>query len=425
MDKQLAIENAIQFDCFYPSSQILMDLDDKKFRRIIGNLLSNAFRYTEPEGKVQLDVEIDEYSNALVIKVSDDGIGIPKEEFEAIFSRFYRGKRNDLNGIDGTGLGLAITKEYIQMMYGSIEVQSNSESGTSFIVKLPITNQAILLNEDQFENESNHPPADSSYPDVIISQEKRNGHQPLLLIIEDNADLSYYLKTLLEGTYDCLIVSNGDRGLQMAVEKIPDIIICDVMLPKKNGFEICDFLKQDLRTDHIPIVLLTAKVTQKDKLTGYRFGADAYITKPFEKEELLLRLSTLIEIRKKLQQKYSRQNISMSGSQSVPKDSFIEKAIQIIDSRMQDEEFSIEELGDTLNLSRSQLHRKIKALTGLSTALFIRSVRLKKARELLESTELTISEIAYQSGFRSPAYFSQMFRKDMGESPAHFRDRNT
>ena len=219
---------------------------------------------------------------------------------------------------------------------------------------------------------------------------------PLVLIIEDNKDVAHYIGTCLQGKYQYLYADNGKIGIEMALEKIPDLIISDVMMPEKDGFEVCASLKTDERTNHIPIILLTAKVTVQDRLTGLAQGADAYLAKPFEKEELWIRLHQLLELRKTLQKKYSEQLLKNASEETTIEtgDPFLSKAKAIVLAGLENENFSLHQLAQQLFLSRSQLHRKIKAVTGVSTTIFIRNIRLQEARKLLISTELTVSEIA-------------------------------
>jgi YesN/AraC family two-component response regulator len=303
------------------------------------------------------------------------------------------------------------------MMSASIHVESDLDRGTTFSLLFPIQNKAAFGTQTE---EYEFKPIIRE--DDLIQEESLDSDNelPILLIIEDNADVTYYLQTCLQDQYQILTSRNGNEGIEKAFETLPDIIISDVMMPVKDGFEVCATLKEDERTSHIPIILLTAKATTEDKLTGLTHGADAYLIKPFEKAELIIRLNKLLEIRMTLQKKYSTHLIS-SQTYPVPletkADSFIEKTETIVLSHLEEETFSIHEMARELHLSRSQVHRKIKALTGMSPAIYIRHIRVQKAKELLASTQLSISEIAYQVGFKSPVYFSQVFKKTFGESP--------
>jgi YesN/AraC family two-component response regulator len=252
---------------------------------------------------------------------------------------------------------------------------------------------------------------------------------PELLIIEDNPDVVLYIKSILQNEYRIHIAENGNLGIEKALEFIPDIIISDVMMPEKDGYEVCEILKQDERTSHIPIILLTAKSTREDKLEGLKYGADAFLTKPFDKEELLIRLRKLIDTRQKIQTHFQKSIISSNltnKEQTPPKtesleDRFLKRLNAILHQNISDETFGIEELCEAMQISRVQLHRKLKALTNLSTSIYIRQVRLLKAQELLQNTEMNISEVAYAVGFKDPAYFTRKFTEVFGKPPRESR----
>jgi len=247
---------------------------------------------------------------------------------------------------------------------------------------------------------------------------------PVTLIIEDNEDVAKYIALCLGGDYKIHHATNGQEGIERALELIPDIIISDVMMPEKDGFEVCAFLKQDELTSHIPIILLTAKAGKENRIEGLTSGADAYLAKPFDKKELLVRMEKMIQLRKELHQKYSgsKYQLKSSGISTNIEDLFLQKAVDGIENNIDDSEFGTKQLAQLLSMSESQLYRKLKALTGKSTALFIRSVRLQKAKEMLNNTSLTVSEIAYASGFNDPAWFSRVFKEEFGKSPVAHRD---
>ncbi|MBC8883483.1 response regulator [Flavobacterium piscinae] len=243
--------------------------------------------------------------------------------------------------------------------------------------------------------------------------------------MEDNPDVKAYINLCLENEYQLLNAENGQEGIDMAMEHTPDIIISDIMMPIKNGFELCETLKQDIKTNHIPIILLTAKASQEDKISGLSIGADAYLTKPFNKKELLIRVAQLIELRKTLQKKYNLDtNLSFTihNSADNKNDEFINNVIETIQNNMEDPNFNAFYLARTLNLSESQLYRKLKALTNTSTAIFIRKIRLLKAKQLLKTTTLSISEIAYATGFNDPSWFSKAFKEEFDISPSDIRN---
>lgn len=259
-------------------------------------------------------------------------------------------------------------------------------------------------------------------PEPAREEETTDSGLPTLLIVEDSPDIVTYLKSCLEGQYEILTAPNGRLGVDRAIETIPDIIISDVMMPEMDGFELCDTLKNDERTSHIPIVLLTAKATVEDRIAGLKRGADAYLPKPFNKEELLVRLEKLVELRAKLQERYA--SLAPPSPPVDPalqmEDEFVQKVLQLVEENLDNENFGGQDIADQIFLSRTQVHRKLKALTGKSTGHFIRTVRLHKAMELLQSGTVSVKEAAYDVGFTDPAYFSRVFSEEFGPPPSFF-----
>lgn len=409
----------LQFQSSQPS--LMMDFDPKQLQLVVTNLISNAIKFTPEQGEVWIVVnQVNEADPPLLdIQVRDTGIGLSAADIPLIFDRFHRARR--MQKSQGSGIGLALVKELVEFMNGSIRVESELGKGSTFFLSFPIQHNAPLATDSALDHfHVNTIPERPIQRPIKVT---KNG-LPVLLIIEDSVDVTYYLQVCLEDQYQIVTCANGQAGVEKAFELIPDVIISDVMMPKMDGFEVCRRIKTDVRTNHIPIVLLTARAAMEDKLLGLDQGADAYLVKPFEKAELLLRLNKLMEIRKTLQEKYSS---SLLNSQSLPKgkqtpvDEFMKKIEDAIIQGFQDEKFSVNELAAVVHLSRSHVHRKIKVLTGMSTAIYIRKVRLQKAKELLETTSFSISEIAYQVGFKSPVYFSQVFKETFGESPRKLR----
>ncbi len=277
------------------------------------------------------------------------------------------------------------------IMRGSINVESELHSGTTFLMRFPITTNAQLIKPKSIDVKKQ---SKMVLDHVVSESEEINHNLPILLIIEDNIDITYYLRTCFEEKYHIITAVNGKMGIEKATEELPDMIISDVMMPEMDGFEVCENLKKDERTNHIPIILLTAKATPEDKLSGLSYGADAYLIKPFKKEELEIRMENLMEIRRTLQTKYSSSLLSSQVLEEAlsKEEVFVKRLEEVILANLDDEKFSIHHLSRELTLSRSQAHRKVKALTGMSTAVYIRNVRLQKAKELLISTELPISE---------------------------------
>ena len=402
-----------------------MDYDPEKIKQILANLISNAIKYTPSGGKIFIEISklnpssVDDLS-FIQIKIRDTGSGIPAEDLPNIFDRFYQAD-DQIAKTGGTGIGLALTKELVKLLEGTIHVESQVGEGTTFILALPISQIAEKSPSELYQEERAFPVAT-----VQLPKGNTNG-QPLsdLLIIEDNPDVVEYLSICLQGHYNLDFAYNGRIGLEKAFESVPDIIISDVMMPEKDGFDVCDNLKNDIRTSHIPVILLTAKADIESRIAGLKRGADAYLKKPFHQEELLVVLENLLAIRQKLQIKYAGINLA-SGELKAQieepppaeiEDAFLLKIKSIVEENLSDPNFSMNYLERAMGLSRSQLFRKIKALTGKSPSTFIRSIRLHHARKMLETSNLNVSEIAYEVGFSTPAYFSTAFLEEFGFQP--------
>ncbi len=412
--------------------QLIMDFDEKKLESILSNLLSNAIKFTNENGLIEFSLKKDD--STLLLKVSDDGIGIPPDKLPHIFERFYQVTDSSSYKAGGTGIGLTLIKELVELMSGSIKAQSPGQSGkgTEFLVSLSISNRAPVLKPGFSFSEL---ATSSNNNEDAISQEVPITGKidlPLLLLIEDNPDIVTYIKTCLESKYIIEWAENGAKGIERAIEITPDVIISDVMMPEKDGFEVCKTLKNDERTSHIPIILLTAKVDAASRLEGLGLGADAYLAKPFLKEELIIRLEKLIELRRKLQQYFGIQLQQPVGgkpesgiaTQTIAiENSFIKKVRELMEAHLDDADFGVEQLAREIAMSSSQVRRKMAALTGLSPNRYFRSLRLGFAKELLKDPELSISEVAYQSGFADPSYFARVFVKEFGLSPKVFREK--
>lgn len=412
-----AEQNTITLEFVTTHPQIITDYDPKVIQQIFSNLLSNALKFTPSGGHIT--IEVTEKDHFLQLKVKDSGEGIPIDHQAKIFDRFYQLNSSSTRKKEGTGIGLALVKEWVELMKGKIEVESEVGIGSTFTVVWPITRYA---------------PFDDAVPFTSVSEKlsiippgnevSKPSDLPLVLVVEDHADIVRYLQFALIHQYTCIHAENGLVGLEMAFEKIPDLILCDIMMPEMDGYEVCQRLKTDERTNHIPIIMLTAKVEAPDRITGLVKGADAYLTKPFLEEELLVRMQNLLELRRQLQKKYTRELI---GSNRLPESAnsttepFLQKVEALILGNLEQENFGPKELARALFLSRSQLHRKIKALTDKSTSIYIRLIRLREARKLLAIPHLTVSEIAYQVGFKSPVYFSQVYKETFNHNPSEGR----
>ncbi len=403
---------------FYPEvPQLVMDFDEEKIQQIVYNLLSNAIKFTPENGTIIFHAKLLEEpeQSMLQLKIQDSGSGIPSEHLAYIFDRFYQVENTNNPNQGGTGIGLALTKELVEYMGGTITVSSQEKQGSLFTVLLPIQ-KVNALKKGEWKLA---PVLDTA---TAVDEPPKSPHyssdKPLLLIIEDNADVIEYIETILEKSYEIKSVRNGQAGIDAALEVIPDIIISDIMMPVKNGFEVCKFLKTDQRTSHIPIILLTAKTAKEEQLRGLQHGADAFLTKPFHKEELLIRLEKLVELRKKLQSSY------LNDAQPTPlskEDEFLQRLRQVITDKLDDSDLSVNDLCRAVKLSHAHLYRKLRALTNQTPVQFIRYIRLQKAKDLLENSDKNISEIAYTVGFADPNYFSRIYHKEMGITPSETR----
>ena len=402
------------------NQQFVMDFDPEKLEELVGNLLSNALKYTPAGGDVYLNFHTSPTSFALQIK--DTGIGIPADKLSYIFDRFYRVEGEQKRYEEGSGIGLTLVREYVRLMGGDITVQSKPGEGTEFYVTLPVTRNAEIR-----DNLLIHPPLLQESIDIEpFTVENCDGALPQLLVIEDNPELSQYLRLVLGQKFRLRSANDGAEGIRLALEHVPDLILSDVMMPGKDGFEVCRILKKDFRTSHIPVVLLTARADTSSRITGLEQGADAYLTKPFNKRELLACLHNLFVQREKLRIRYT----SNSASQ-VPEhtdgldDVFLKNAHAVLDKNFANEAFGIDGLYTALGISRVQLHRKLMALTGQSASHFIRTFRLEKASELLRTTTKSVSEIAYETGFSDANYFSRVFAQEYGLPPTDLRKGTT
>jgi signal transduction histidine kinase/DNA-binding response OmpR family regulator len=431
----IAEEKNIRLHFLTDQDKLVIDFDPDIIEEILSNLLSNAVKYTPANGDVYIQLETKlkndkESAEYLIINVRDNGIGIAEDKLPNIFDRFYQADDESTRKAEGAGIGLALVKEYLNLINGTIHVKSKVGKGTEFILNIPVTKDAPLeradykttKKKDALITESS---VSSKYEPVIF--EDLSCELPLVLIVEDNNDVVEYLKSVLINKYYITVASDGNQGINEALEKVPDIIICDVMMPEKDGYEVCRTLKEDFRTNHIPIIMLTAKADTDSKITGLEYGADAYIIKPFNKKELLIRINKLIENRQKLKDKYSKVIFSASDAKK-PKglnEIFLHKLTGNLEMNYQDESYSIERLCVDTGTSRTQLHRKLLALTGKTTSDFIRHFRIIKAKELLLTSDFNVSEIAYHVGFKDPNYFTKSFTKETGITPSRFRSENT
>jgi len=401
--------------------------DIEKLEDIVINLLSNAIKYTPRNGVVSLVINIENHNKSehASITVSDTGKGIEEQELERVFDRFYQVSNANSENIIGTGIGLSLVKELTELHKGSVSVESKVGKGSTFKVLLPLGKEH--LSEDQIKLTSVQrndlaKVEESTAISIPLEVEEINDNTelPVVLIIEDNEDLRHFVSNILKDSFKIHEAVDGEEGIEKALERIPDIIISDVMMPKKDGFELCNTLKNDLKTCHIPIILLTARSTKEDKLEGFKQLADAYLTKPFEKTELLARIDNLLKVRQKLQEHFGTgallrpDKIELTSMDA----DFMETIKQSVENEISNSSFGVVELAERVHLSRSQLFRKIKAITNLTPNEYIRSFRLHRAMDMLQQQSATVSEVAYEVGFQNLSYFSKCFHEQFGQPPS-------
>jgi len=403
-----------------------MDYDPELLRSIFFNLISNAIKYTPEDGDIT--ISLDRKGHQFIMTVKDSGIGIPQDQIPHIFNKFYRSTHSDYAEIQGTGIGLALTKQLVEMHEGTIEVKSEQGKGSKFTIRLPIRRQASLQSGillDSHDELSAYPISLSE--NVImpqLSQFVDDDEIPSLLIIEDNTDVAYYLSTALHQTYRMIFAHSGKQGVALARTWIPDLVICDIMMPGQNGLDVCNELKCDDRTNHIPIILLTARADQLSKYQGLEKGADQYIQKPFDKEELLLTVENLIANRKKLFTKF-RELSSEEQYLNLPlKNVFIKNMLRVLKSNFQDPQFEVKHLYKEMGMSKTQFYRKMREEIGehISLSNIIHTMRANKGKELLLNTDLTINQIALEVGYKDHSTFTRNYKKIMGETPSETRN---
>ena len=416
----------IQLHFLSTVDELQMDYDPQRLQQIIANLLSNSIKFTPNGGNVYLQINISENGESLAVKVKDTGIGISEAQIPLLFERFYKGRIKGSGDNQSSGIGLSLVRELVNLMNGEITVRSKEAEGTEFTLKLPIHQQAPKV---MAETTVSIPPT-LAYEDVTAASSLHPTNGPTILIVEDNLDIIQYLKTCLQGDYQLEVARNGIAGLNLAIKKTPDLIISDVMMPQKNGFELCHSLKNDVRTSHIPIILLTAKADMESKLIGLEAGADAYLYKPFSEEELKLRIYKLISMRNHLKKHYTQLVgvIKAQGSEglvgvapSSKEEQFLGEVKGILQKHYDDPSFKVKQLCSKMNMSYSQFHRKLTALTGYSGNHFIRLFRMQKAIHLLQDIDCPIYAVAYDCGFSDPEYFSRLFKKEYGVNPSEWR----
>ena len=414
---------------------IPMEVDHDKLEKVFYNLLSNAFKFTAPGGKIRLDVErvVQDGQPWVAVQVKDTGQGIPASELPHVFDRFYQVDGSAARAHEGTGIGLALVKELVDLHGGSIGVESEIGFGSTFTVRLP----AAPVREgaetaDPIEEETAFPdrswlleedvqpdaPSDAAPAEAAGAEPGRAS----ILVVDDNADMRAYLRDRLGGRYRVREARDGVEGLEQARAEPPDLVLADVMMPRMDGYALCRAIRQDAALSHIPVVLLTAKADDVSKREGLEQGADDYLTKPFNAEELALRVENLIELRRRLRRRFSGEVVITPGEIAVPSAAaaFLEELRTIVEEDLGDPTFGVKELAERMGMSRRQLRRRLQAAVDLSPSGYIRMARLERAAQLLEREAGRVSEVAYRVGFGSPEHFSRVFRQVFGVPPSAY-----
>lgn len=401
-------------------------VDVEKIERVFFNLLSNAFKYTPDNGEISVSYRVE--GDNFIIRVADTGEGISERDLGNIFDRFYQVDRVHPNG---SGIGLSLSKAFVELHGGTISVESTLKKGSVFTVTLPVRHISDTVTEAEKFISGEEVEAELG---VIDSNTSFDDDKPLLLVIDDNSDIRKLVSSLLDSEYNIITAINGSDGLRKATKYVPDLIICDVMMPVMDGLECCRLLKAEITTSHIPVLMLTACSMDEQRIQGYDSGADGYIAKPFNNAVLHSRCASLIENRKRI-----RESFDSASPVSAPTSGYLSKAKEIVKSDIDNEfynrflelfnaemgnpDMNVDSLASKMGFERSQFYRKIKALTNFSPVELIRTLRLRHARGLLTTTERSISEIAYATGFSTPAYFTKCFRDAYGKTPSEMRSR--
>ncbi|MCC5926814.1 MAG: response regulator [Bacteroidetes bacterium] len=414
--------NQIQLNFYATQAIISVTFDTEKMEQVFLNLLSNAFKFTGKGGHIDVAINITE-QNLVEVRVKDSGIGIPENQLPHIFDRFYQVDQTDTRKYEGTGIGLSLVHEMVGLHNGTIRVLSKEGEGTEFVIQLPFEKHHIPLQEktgvelqtSPSGTAHNHPIPDFS---AILSE-----HDEIVLIVEDNAEVRTFIREQLEKEYTVLEAANGVEGIDVSQSVIPDLIITDLMMPEMDGYQFSKKIRSNEKTSHIPLIMLTAKAGMDSKIEGLETGVDAYLTKPYHIRELRTSVRNLIEQRKNLKKQFSKATYFRPSAvaESTVDQAFLKKTIDVLYLHLQEEEFRVENLAQYLNMSVSQLNRKLNALVDQPAGTFIRSIRLQRSAELLNQTEKTISEICFEVGFSDQAYFSRAFKKQYGKSPSAFR----
>ena len=408
-------QKAIQLECkILPMKGAWYDPDI--IEKIVSNLLSNAVKYTPNNGKIYF--EATPANERVIMTFTNNGNTIPQERLEQLFQRYYQ----DVNSHDGVGIGLSLVKELATLSHGKIEATTLNEDEIQFQVTLPISrssyNRSEIISIPNSKSVNEEPEFIEERSKIVS---KNNSDRPILLIVEDNIDINNFVASIFEERYHVLQATDGEEGIDMALESIPDVIITDLMMPEIDGIQLCEQLKYDIKTSHIPIIMLTAKTDEADQIKGLKIGADAYLTKPFSPEKLKLIVENQLALIEKWKQRYvSTLSIDPDVSVNSRQSAFLKRLKEVLDNNLTDPDFSAAGFCQAMHMSRTQLHRKLTASFGESTTGFIRTQRLKLAQELLHKSHMTVAEISYEVGFNSPSYFNKCFKETFGCTPKEY-----
>lgn len=416
----------LRFSCEHPQIWVQTDLD--KIKKMVQNLLSNAIKFSHDHSEVVVILD-KSGTKEFTISLTDHGIGIPTGKLPFIFDRFYQVDGSDSRSREGAGIGLALTKELAVLLGGTITVDSASGQGSTFLLTLPYIEPS---GENEADNSSDVEgtgtwQTDQEYESRgLLQPETTEEDLPLILLVEDNADLREFMTLSFSEDYRVITAWDGEEGIRMALEKIPLLVITDLMMPKKDGYQVCEALKSDERTSHIPVVMLTAKTDTDSRIQGIVTGADAYLAKPFDKRELMAVIENLVRVRKQLREKYGQQEVWLTGLAQLPsiEQKFLDKVRNAIADNIEDSLFGTDQLASEMALSRTQLHRKLKQLINQSPGEMIRVFRMLRAQELLQQSVGTVAEVGYMVGYGNPANFSTSFTKHFGYPPSEVLKRS-
>lgn len=419
--RSVAESSGVSLNYSHPSTVVEIDYDPEKLMQIISNLLSNSLKFTTSSGRIDLRTSL-KNDEIFEIRVTDTGSGIPEDFLPYVFDRFSQSDQG--RSTAGSGLGLALTKELVTLLGGAINIESVFGTGTEVTVNLPVTRTAGQQEAPKPEELRNR------MMNLIIRKTRREAQaapglqgakeRPMLMVVEDNDDVIRYLMTLFAADYDVITAANGEEGIHKAIESVPDIIVSDIMMPVMDGIRMLGVIKNDLRTSHIPVVLLTARADIASRLEGLESGADAYIAKPFNSEELKVQVRNLVALRKKLQERYAAIDhlILPEDKNYLFEDKFMNQVREIMMSNLANEALDIPHICQALSLSRTQLYRKFRSLTSLTVTQYLLMLRLHKARSILSGKKVTVAEAAYKTGFRNVSHFSRTFTKEFGINPS-------